>query len=242
MIISYDTDVGRVRRENQDSVFAKQIDDNSALLIVADGMGGHIGGKQASSSAIESIAQNILEGYKPSLTDEEAEDLLRCSIASANQSIYDAAFINSELKGMGTTAVVALVTDNVLYTANVGDSRLYIYSNGSLNQVTTDHSYVESLVSKGLISKDEAKTHPQKNIITRAVGSDEIVDIDIFKNQLSQDDIILVCSDGLHGLVSEEDIIKVLNGDITQAAKELVSMANDNGGKDNISVITVKIN
>ena len=242
MIISYDTDVGRVRRENQDSVFAKQIDDNSALLIVADGMGGHSGGKRASSSAIESIAEKILAGYRPTLSDEEAEDLLRSSIASANQSIYDDAFVNSELKGMGTTAVVALVTGSTLYTANVGDSRLYVYSNGVLNQITIDHSYVESLVSKGLISKDEAKTHPQKNIITRAVGSDEIVDIDIFKNAVSKDDVILVCSDGLYGTVSEDDIIEVLSGDIQDSAKRLVSIANENGGRDNISVIAVKIN
>lgn len=242
MIISYNTDVGRVRRENQDSVYAKQIDDNSALLIVADGMGGHNGGKRASSSAIENIAQNILEGYKPSLSDEEAEELLRLSISSANQSIYDDAFVNSELRGMGTTAVVALINDDTLFTANVGDSRLYLYSNGTLSQITTDHSYVESLVLRGIISKDEAKTHPQKNIITRAVGSDEIVDIDIFKNSLLKDDVILMCTDGLHGFVSEEDIIRVLNGNIDEAAKELVSMANDNGGRDNISVITVKIN
>ena len=241
MIISYDTDIGMVRRENQDSVYAKQIDDNAALLIVADGMGGHNGGKRASSSAIESIAQNILSGYNALSSQEEFEELLRISVSSANQSIYDAAFVNSELKGMGTTTVVALVVDNTLYTANVGDSRLYVYSNGVLNQITTDHSYVESLVSKGIISKDEAKTHPKKNIITRAVGSDEIVDIDIFKNQLSKDDVILMCTDGLYGLVNEEEIIEVLNGDIEKAATNLVSMANENGGRDNISLILVHI-
>ena len=129
-----------------------------------------------------------------------------------------------------------------MYTANVGDSRLYVYTKGELNQITTDHSYVESLVSKGLISKAEAKTHPKKNIITRAVGSDEMVDIDIFKNELSENDVILLCTDGLYGLVNEEEIIEVLNGDIENAATKLVDMANKNGGKDNISVITVKIN
>lgn len=242
MIISYDTDIGMVRRENQDSVYAKQIDDNSALLIVADGMGGHSGGKKASTSAINSIAQNILSGYKKSASQEEIEELLRSSVSFANQSIYDAAFVNSELKGMGTTAVVALVIDNTLYTANVGDSRLYVYTKGELNQITTDHSYVESLVSKGIISKAEAKTHPKKNIITRAVGSDEIVDIDIFKNELLKNDVVLLCTDGLYGLVNEEEIIEVLNGDIENAATMLVDMANKNGGKDNISVITVKIN
>jgi len=242
MIISYDTDIGRVRSENQDSVFAKKIDENSALLIVADGMGGHNGGKTASSSAIDTIAQNILEGYHPSLSDEDAEELLRCSIASANESIYEAAFVNEDLRGMGTTVVVALVVDGMMYTANVGDSRLYVYSSKKLKQITKDHSYVESLVSKGLISKDEAKTHPQKNIITRAIGLDSFVDIDIFKTSVSKNDVIFMCTDGLYGFVTEKEIIRILKGDIEKASQELVSLANDNGGRDNISVITVKIN
>ena len=152
MIISYSTDVGRVRSENQDSVYAKQIDEKTALLIVADGMGGHNGGKTASSTAIDTISVNILSGYTPSMTCDEIEELLRNSINLANQNIYEAAFYNDELKGMGTTAVVALVVDDMLYTANVGDSRLYVHSGRKFTQITTDHSYVESLVSKGIIS------------------------------------------------------------------------------------------
>ena len=119
MIISYDTDIGRVRSENQDSVFARQIDEKSALLIVADGMGGHSGGKTASNSAIDYIAQNILSGFHAALSDEEAEELLRSSISSANQSIYEAAFVNEDLRGMGTTAVVMTTTDNIEEMAKI---------------------------------------------------------------------------------------------------------------------------
>jgi len=242
MIISYDTDVGRVRSENQDSVYVKQIDEKTALLIVADGMGGHNGGKTASTTAIDVISKNILAGYRKDLSCEETDDLLVSSIQIANQSVYEEAFKNAELKGMGTTAVVALVSGDMLHTANVGDSRLYVYSGKKLSQVTTDHSYVESLVLKGLISKDEAKTHPQKNVITRAIGADMDIEIDIFRNSIAENDVILMCTDGLHGLVSERDIKKVLKGDIEKAAESLVLMANEKGGKDNISVITVKIN
>lgn len=241
MIISCYTDVGRIRKENQDAVFAKQIDDSAALLIVADGMGGHRGGKTASSSAIERIAERILSEYRENLTGDEAEDLLRIAVFRANESIYDASFKDSELSGMGTTVVAALIMGNMLYTANVGDSRLYILSNGVLKQITTDHSYVESLVSKGIISKDEAKVHPQKNIITRALGSESLVDIDIFKTGLANGDTILLCSDGLYGAVSDEDISNILNKDISQASRELVTLANENGGRDNISAIAVKI-
>lgn len=242
MIIAYDTDVGRIRKENQDSVFAKQIDDNAALLIVADGMGGHRGGKTASSSAIEKIVTKIHGEYRENLTDEEAQDLLRISVFEANESIYAASFSDEELIGMGTTVVVALLIGNVLYTANVGDSRLYVISNSELKQITTDHSYVESLVSKGIISKDEAKRHPQKNIITRAVGSDSMVDIDIFKTYVSKGDIVFLCSDGMYGAVSEEDILNALSKDINEAVHSLVILANDNGGRDNISVAAVEIN
>jgi len=242
MIISYDTDVGRVRSENQDSVYVKQIDEKTALLIVADGMGGHNGGKTASTNAIDVISKNILAGYRKDLSCEETDDLLVSSIQIANQSVYEEAFKNADLKGMGTTAVVALVSGDMLHTANVGDSRLYVYSGKKLSQVTTDHSYVESLVLKGLISKDEAKTHPQKNVITRAIGADMDIEIDIFRNSIAENDVILMCTDGLHGLVSERDIKKVLKGDIEKAAESLVLMANEKGGRDNISVITVKIN
>ncbi len=242
MTISYYTDVGRMRKENQDSVFAEQINDNTFLLIVADGMGGHNGGKTASATAISAVSQYIREKCKSTFNDDEAKHMLIESISKANTEIYRRAFGNDKLKGMGTTAVVAIITEKKLYTANVGDSRLYILSGDNFKQITTDHSYVESLLSKGLISESEAKTHPQKNIITRAVGTDSFVDIDLFENSLCDEDVVLICSDGLHTMVNDDDIVKILNDDISTASQKLVSLANDNGGRDNISVIVVKIN
>ncbi len=242
MTISYYTDVGRMRKENQDSVFAEQINDNTFLLIVADGMGGHNGGKTASSTAISVISKHIKEKCAKPFNDDEAKHMVMDSISKANMEIYCQAFGNEKLKDMGTTAVVALITEKKLYTANVGDSRLYILSKGKFKQITTDHSYVETLVARGLITPVEAKTHPQKNIITRAVGTDSFVDIDLFENSLCDDDVVLICSDGLHTMVSDEDIVSILNDDISTASQKLVSLANANGGRDNISVIAVKIN
>ena len=243
MIISYTTDVGRIRKENQDSVYAKQIDDNAALLIVADGMGGHKGGRTASRSAIEQIVIKILGGYRENLTDEEICDLLRIAVFEANGNIYSASLKDFELVGMGTTAVVAIITGGTLYTANVGDSRLYHFSKGELKQITTDHSYVESLVSKGIISKDEARNHPKKNVITRAVGSESMVDIDIFRTDVSKGDKILLCSDGLSGCVSEEIIHTVVSdgGTLREKAEGLVELANAAGGPDNITVLIVEL-
>lgn len=242
MTISFYTDVGRMRKENQDSVYAQQINENTFLLIVADGMGGHSGGQVASATAISVISQHIKQRCKRPFTDDEAKHMVMDSVSKANMEIYCKAFGNEKLSGMGTTAVVALITEKKLYTANVGDSRLYILSDGKFKQITTDHSYVEMLLAKGLISKSEAKTHPQKNIITRAVGTDSFVDIDLFENSLHDDDIVLICSDGLHTMVNDDDIVKILNEDITTASQKLVSLANENGGRDNISVIAVKIN
>ena len=242
MIISYATDVGRIRKENQDSVYAKQIDDNAALLIVADGMGGHKGGRTASRSAIEQIVIKILGGYRENLTDEEICDLLRIAVFEANGNIYSASLKDFELVGMGTTVVVAIITGGTLYTANVGDSRLYHFSKGELKQITTDHSYVESLVSKGIISKDEARNHPKKNVITRAVGSESMVDIDIFRTDVSKGDKILLCSDGLYGFVSDEQISALLTKELDGAVHALVALANENGGRDNITVAAAEIN
>ena len=143
---------------------------------------------------------------------------------------------------MGTTAVVAIITGGTLYTANVGDSRLYHFSKGELKQITTDHSYVESLVSKGIISKDEARNHPKKNVITRAVGSESMVDIDIFRTDVSKGDKILLCSDGLYGFVSDEQISALLTKELDGAVHALVALANENGGRDNITVAAAEIN
>lgn len=241
MKISYGTDVGLAREENQDSVYVHSFSSQSGLFIVADGMGGYEGGKLASSSAIKKISERVLNEFGPNLTGEQIKELLQVSIKEASEEIYKISSDNRELRGMGTTVVACIVSGGILYTASVGDSRGYLYTDGILNQITKDHSLVYDLYSKGLISKEEARKHPQKNVITRAVGSESIVLIDTFETILKGDDIILICSDGLHTMVSEEKIIQILNVGGENMAEKLINLANENGGKDNITVITVKI-
>lgn len=241
MKISYGTDVGITRKENQDSVYIHSFSDSSGLFIVADGMGGYEGGKLASSSAVERISKYIINDFNDNLKGEEIRELLQMSIKEASGEIYKISSGKRELRGMGTTVVVCIVSGGVLYTASVGDSRGYLYTDGVLKQITTDHSLVYDLYSKGLISKEEARKHPQKNVITRAVGSEAIVLIDTFETKLKANDIILICSDGLHTMVSEEKISEILETSCENTAEKLINLANENGGKDNITVITVKI-
>ena len=241
MRVSYGSDVGLVRDNNQDSVYACQFSDTSGLFIVADGMGGYEGGELASSSAVTQISDFVKAQYRPDMPDDEIRELLQLSIKAAGQNIYATAQKKTELSGMGTTVVVCLVVGSKLYTASVGDSRCYIYTGKRLYQITTDHSLVADLVARGLISEEEAKMHPQKNVITRAVGSEERVLADIFVTDLCDDDIVLICSDGLHTMVDDEKIKCLLADYDESVADKLISAANKNGGKDNITVITIKI-
>ena len=172
MKISYGTDVGITRKENQDSVYVHSFSNTSGLYIVADGMGGYEGGKLASSTAVQVISEHVIKEFDDKLSSEEIKELLQVSIRSASREIYKLSSAKRELRGMGTTVVASIITSGVLYTASVGDSRGYLYTDKQLNQITVDHSLVYDLYSKGLISKEEARTHPQKNVITRAVGSE----------------------------------------------------------------------
>lgn len=241
MKVSYGTDLGLVRKDNQDSVFVKELSQNSGLFIVADGMGGYEGGELASSQAVKIISDYILSNDFMSMNTNDVCTLLSDAVHSANMQIYKAAQSKTELNGMGTTVVVCLITHNILYTASVGDSRGYIYSKGKLTQITSDHSLVANLVKRGLISQEEARVHPQKNVITRAVGSEDDVIVDTFVNNLRFGDTLLICSDGLYTMLTEDEIKKIIKNAKNDTAERLINLANDNGGKDNISVITVKI-
>ena len=240
MKISYGTDVGITRDENQDSVYIHSFSDTCGLFIVADGMGGYEGGKLASSTAVQGISERIIERFTDKLSGDEIKELLQMSIKETSEEIYKISSGKRELRGMGTTVVACIISAGILYTASVGDSRGYLYTDKVLKQITTDHSLVYDLYAKGLISKEEARKHPQKNVITRAVGSEPIVLMDTFETKLKENDVVLICSDGLHTMVSEKKISEILEKAIENTAEELINLANESGGKDNITVITVK--
>lgn len=231
------TDIGQRRKLNQDYVFSteEQIGNLSNVFIVADGMGGHNAGDYASKYTVETIIQQI--------EDSKEQDVVRIltqAIDAANEHIRQKASEEAGLSGMGTTVVVATVQGTTLQAANVGDSRLYLIRE-QMQQITRDHSLVEEMVRMGEILREEARIHPDKNIITRAVGAQETVDIDFFEVELQEGDMILMCSDGLTNMLEDEEIRMILNkqSDISEKAKELVETANENGGKDNITVILI---
>ena len=229
------TDIGRLRKSNQDSVFAtdQKIGSLSNLYIVADGMGGHNAGDFASKFTIETVTHEI--------EHSEEESPIRCianAIRIANQKLIETASSSVVLEGMGTTIVVATVVEDHLYVANVGDSRLYRIKN-VIQQITRDHSWVEEMVLRGEMTHEQARVHPDKNIITRAVGAMDRILIDFFDLELNQGDFFLMCSDGLSNMVEDQQMLEVVSRDLTveEKAKILIDMANEQGGRDNISVI-----
>ncbi len=234
------TDIGRKRKLNQDYVYTSEmpIGNLSNLFMVADGMGGHNAGDYASRCAIETIVD-----YAMKLDDEEAVTILEKAIHRANDVIRDKAESDENLSGMGTTIVAATINGNNLCVANVGDSRLYVVGNREIRQITRDHSYVEEMVRLGEIKREQARSHPDKNIITRAVGAMEEIDIDFFNVTLDKDDIVLMCSDGLTNMIEDEEIRMILQGqrDIVEKAESLVNAANNNGGRDNIAVVLIEV-
>lgn len=233
------TDIGKKRTMNQDFVYScnDRIGNLPNLFVVADGMGGHNGGDFASSYATEVITTSISrsEEKTPRKIFDEA-------INAANREVRNKALEYSELEGMGTTVVCATVIDEVLHVANVGDSRLYVADKKEIRQITVDHSYVEEMIKVGGLDRESARNHPQKNIITRAVGADSDVIPDFFTVKLKKGDVVLMCSDGLTNMVTDEDIYKILlsGTDIEKRAEDLVKSANDNGGKDNVAVILIE--
>lgn len=233
------TNIGKRRKINQDFVYTSEqaIGILPNLFIVADGMGGHNAGDYASKLAVETIVEEASK-----LADLAPEEILQSAIQSANRKLRMCAEINRDLVGMGTTIVAATLIDETLLVANVGDSRLYIMDGKGMHQITKDHSWVEEMVRRGSLGKEEARNHPDKNIITRAVGVEDTVQIDFFRRRMEAEDQILMCTDGLTNMLEDEEIRMIMNGarDIVEKAEKLVSRANDNGGRDNISVVLVE--
>ncbi|MBQ3407047.1 MAG: Stp1/IreP family PP2C-type Ser/Thr phosphatase [Lachnospiraceae bacterium] len=232
------TDVGQRRKINQDCVYASvaPVGNLPNLFIVADGMGGHKAGDFASRFAVNAVRESI-----GTSRETNPIKLIRDAIELANRGILKESDEHEEMRGMGTTIVVTTIIDRYAYTANVGDSRLYLLGD-TLKQITKDHSLVEEMVRLGEITEAEARNHPDKNIITRAVGATPYVDIDFFDYKVEPGGMILMCSDGLSNMVEDEDIRRILRrtDPIEDKARVLVETANENGGKDNIAVILVE--
>jgi protein phosphatase len=224
------TDVGRVREGNEDAYL---VDDAMGLAAVADGMGGHRAGEVASATALEALRAAITSG-RP----------LRESIQDANEAVFAKSLTDTDLRGMGTTLTAGtLVTGGTLLVGHVGDSRAYLLHDGELRQVTEDHSLVEELVREGRLTADEAAVHPQRSIITRALGLDPAVEVDVYPVELAPGDRLLLCSDGLTGMVQTDVIAGILRReeDPSRAAAQLVDAANHAGGEDNITVVVVAV-
>lgn len=232
------TDIGLKRKINQDYVFSSemQVGKLPNLFIVADGMGGHKAGDYASREATKIIIESIENSQETSPVK-----LIRTAIELANKSLLEKAKESEDYTGMGTTMVVATITEECLYVANVGDSRLYII-NDEITQITKDHSLVEEMVRLGGIDEEAAKYHPKKNVITRAVGGAEEIEIDFFEIKLMPGDVILMCSDGLTNMLDDEEIKLIIEKqrDVIEKAEELVNAANQNGGRDNITVTIIE--
>ena len=241
MRITAKSDIGKVRSTNQDSYLAGEKSDGAAWAVVCDGMGGAAGGNVASSTAVRMISHAIDECYRSGMKSSSVYNMFESAVAGANAYVYDMGQKDDNLNGMGTTCVAALVVDNNVYVAHVGDSRAYIVSSdGALRQLTRDHSMVQDLVENGTISEDEAKSFPGKNIITRAIGVEKRIAVDFIEETFSDGDILILCTDGLTNFVSNEEIVAATT-DATcfEYAEKLVDLANENGGGDNVTVVSI---
>ena len=232
------TDVGIKRKVNQDMIFYsdKPVGNLPNLFIVADGMGGHKAGDYASDFAVKSFLEHIKSSGKDNFIT-----LMNEALQKTNAALFAKAKENPDFEGMGTTFVAATLKGNQLYVLNVGDSRLYV-SGDRFTQITRDHSWVEEMVTKGEMAREEARKHSRKNLITRAVGADEEVMADFFEVCINPGEIIILCSDGLSNMIENNDIHEILKKDILleDKGKMLVATANNNGGTDNISVVLVE--
>jgi len=240
MISAFESDIGRIRGENQDFCYSFSLK-NALFAIVADGMGGANGGSVASKIAVEAVKKTIEKDYEASMSKGALVDMLITSVRTANIEVLEYAAKHDSLEGMGTTLVLAAVRSDKAVILNIGDSRAYFVFDNELRQVTKDQSYVQHLVDKGEISAEEAKNHPKKNVIMQAVGTGDAICPDIYEIDYNGETILL-CSDGLYNKVGADDIIKTVNDESLSPkdrVKELIHMANDAGGEDNISAVLI---
>ncbi len=231
------TDIGTVRLTNQDAFKNTVLDENSVLSVVCDGMGGANAGNVASEMAVNIITDYVKNAYNYQLTSLSIENLLRSAIETANFEIFSLQKSNDSYKGMGTTVVVSLIRENTAYICHVGDSRAYIYENEALVQITRDHSVVQDLIEGGHITKEGAKVHPRKNVITRAVGTKEDIAVDFTETDMTGK-ILLVCTDGLINTLSDGMIADTIKENPLETVPDrLINLANENNSNDNITVM-----
>ena len=234
------TDIGKAREKNQDYYYIPSSQDDLQLFILADGMGGYNGGEVASKLATESLkkyTQNNFESIEKS--KEKILELIGNAMEYANMVVYEKSKEEKELEGMGTTLEVCLIYNNKVYLGHVGDSRIYRIRKEVIRKLTKDHSYVQQLVEDGKITREEATNHPKKNMLTKALGCTPYVEPDIRARNVEKGDIIIMCSDGLTNMVTEQEIFEAVKENAEKAPEVLVQKANNAGGYDNITVVTI---
>lgn len=236
------TDKGLVRENNQDAYAVGELPGEVAWAVVCDGMGGAAGGNIASALAVKVISDKITSSYNERMRDSSIKNLLDSAIAAANIEVYDMAYSRPDLKGMGTTVVAVVVRNNVAYIAHAGDSRAYLVNENGVEQITVDHSLVQNLVDRGEITKEEAEHHPNKNVITRALGVDKRIDVDFSEVDMYENETLILCTDGLSNCVNNSELAEdIKDGQYYAFADRLVKRANRNGGNDNITVVAIAI-
>lgn len=234
------TDKGISRHSNQDSFAFGKFSDDAVWAVVCDGMGGANGGNVASSIAVENLSASIKNSYRPNMTEMSVKNLMSSAVSAANVKVFSKSKEDPSLSGMGTTVVAVLILNNTAYIAHAGDSRAYLYNDKTLTQLTRDHSIVQKLIEEGNITVGEAKVHPRRNVITRALGVGESVEVEFTVADMLPGSRLLICTDGLTNYASSEELIDILSSSNDKSVTDLlIDTANNNGGGDNITAVVV---
>lgn len=240
MFLAYKTDIGKKREENQDAVLSDFIDENVSISVVCDGMGGAKSGGVASEVAVTNIFNRIMSGFRADADSNSIRNLMLSAVHAANTIVFEKSKEDIDKNGMGTTCVAALVYNKHCYVVSVGDSRAYLLNDEGISQITTDHTYVQALYEQGVITKEEQKNHKLKNVITRALGVEDDVEVDYFEFEQSGNFALILCSDGLSNYCSDQILYDFVYGkNLDDAASNLINYANDQGGRDNITVALI---
>jgi len=237
------TDIGLVRNSNQDAFAILDISQTAVFAVVCDGMGGVNGGEVASSMAINIITDKVSEVYRDNMTSRSVKNMLNSAITNANITVYDIAHTNKTLDGMGTTIVAAMIMNKTAHIAHIGDSRVYLISDkNKIQQITKDHSIVQQLIETGQLQEGEAKNHPRRNIITKALGVCNDVEMEYNEFPLNENDILLLCTDGITGFIEEKEILSIIQtNEFRDCPQKLIKKANEHGGSDNSTVVLIEI-